>query len=324
MLTNEKKVLSKILRGASSVFYKNKCVFIKHLTYLDSIDSDFLYEEKLHSNINSGVLTEQNKLDFLISKGFWSKDKDEKIEQIRNETIALKNKKNLLVLPSKVKTLESEINEKELSFYELLAEKHSLLGNTAENLAKQYADDIIIVRSFFSDHKLSQNLFDLNIDDLDFLECENIKSVYKNSLLEFSQEAIKKIAISPYFNELSFIANGDFNILGKPISEYTFFQLDLFSYAKIYKRILESEPQPPVEIRSSPEKLESWFDANNRKSKLNVNKNNDSAGSAIVGATPEDIKEIFKDEPGAVNLSQEIKKNPKKRMSMADLIKLHK
>ncbi len=324
-MNNVKKSLSSILRGYSDASWLGSHVFIKHFGYIESADTDRIYEETFNRCVERGVLTEQKKLEFLSSKKLWTDDDEKKLLEIRGRFKDCHKRKSKAILPSQVRLLTDELESISKDLDGLSTERSNLIGTTAELIATQKSDDYFLVRSFFNDKNFIIPLFsDQEFYEMDYSVLVDIKEVYFKAVSGLKGLGVKKIALSGSFLEISFLTENMFEILNKPIAEYTFFQMDLITYAKIYKRILSHNPGPPDYAREDPEKLEAWYDSITRKEKV-VSKIADKevGGSTIVGATSADIKEIFGAESGVINLSEEIAKNGEKRMSMKDLIKLH-
>jgi len=127
------------------------------------------------------------------------------------------------------------------------------------------------------------------------------------------------VALSQQFISLLNLTENFYEILSKPISSYTYYQIDLLSYGRFFKYVLNSDPKPPENIQKNPEELEEWFTRSASRKKIIQNSQN-SAGQIIMGGTDSDIKEIFKNEE-VVNIDTEIKK--KGRLNMAEMMKLH-
>jgi hypothetical protein len=324
-MNNVKKSLSSILRGYSYADWRGSPVFIKHFSYIESADTDRVYENSFNRCIKLGILTEEQKLQFLAEKKLWTDKDEKKLLELKGKFKDVHKKKSKAILPSQVKLLSDELDVISIELNNHDNQRLNLIGTTAELIASQKSDDYFLIRSFYKDKKFEQPLFsDSEFYEMDYLDLSEIKSVYSKAVSDLKGNEVKKIALSGCFLELSFLTENMFEILNKPIAEYTFFQMDLISYAKIYKRILSHNPGPPDYAREDPEKLEAWYDSITRKEKV-VSKIGDKevGGSTIVGATSSDIKEIFGEESGVINLSEEIAKNGEKRMSMKDLIKLH-
>lgn len=324
-MNNTKKSLSSILRGYSDASWLGSHVFIKHFSYVESADTDRVYEESFDRCIKLGILTEESKLKFLSGKNLWTDADEKKLLEIRGRFKDVHKRKSKAILPSQVKLLSDELDAicQELDNHSI--QRSNLIGTTAEIIASQKSDDYFLIKSFFKDKKFEIPLFsDEEFYQMDYSILSEIKEVYTKAVMDLKGLSLKKIVLSGSFLELSFLTENMFEILNKPIAEYTFFQMDLITYAKIYKRILNHDPGPPDYAREDPEKLEAWYDSITRKEKV-VSKIADKevGGSTIVGATSSDIKEIFGSDSGVVNLSEEIAKNGEKRMSMKDLIKLH-
>ncbi len=318
-----KESLSSILLGYSVVMLDSQKVFIKHHGYCDLIETDFQYDLALKNCLKRNIYTEQQKIDLIIKQKLWSTEKDVRINFLEENINKLITQKSKVIIPSQKTIISNEIGEKQKELSTLKEERHSLIGVTAEMIANKRSEDFYIFKSFYQDPEFRKPLnaddkFDL-IDD-DYME--DMRTCYFDSLNFILNNNIRYIAISDTFLSLLYLAENPYEILGKPLASYTFYQKDLVSYGIHYKRILMSDPTPPDSIRSDPDKLEEWAERSHSSRKLTETRSNDpdSSGKMIIGATSADVKEIFGEE-NVINVGSEIKK--KGRMNMQDFMKLH-
>lgn len=311
--------LSSILQGYSVAFPFGKKVFIKHFGFYDSIESDIQYQITFNKCVKNGVFTESQKVKLAIKNNLWSEEEDRKIASISLAISSLTERRSKAALPSQKNALSKEIDDNYLILSELRKKRGEIIGVTAESIANQRSEDYYIYKSFFTDKNFDVPLYDDDYFDIISEEdMEILKSCYFESLKFILNGNIKKIAISNRFLSLMGLTDNYYEVLGKPFSNYTFYQMDLLTYGKLYKHILNMEPKPPVEIRHDPDKLEQWLDSSTSTRKIIGN--SDSSGQVLIGATDGDIKELFKNEE-VVNIDTEIKK--KGRLSMQEMMKLH-
>lgn len=310
--------LSSILQGYSVVQNGGQKLFIKHFGFCDAIESDFQYQIAFRDCINRGIFTEEQKIQLAIKNKFWSNEEDKEISILKLSINNLQIQKGKTVLPSQKSNLNKEIEEKNIRLFDLEKKRNNIIGTTAESIATQRAEDYYIFKSFYLDYKLEKPFKDEEeFNSTDEEEIKELKYNYFSCLNFILNGNIKKIALSNQFMSLLYLTDNFYYILGKPLANYTYYQMDLISYGKMYKSILNMEPKPPENIRHDPEKLEEWLEL--ATSKKIITKN-DSSGQVIMGATDSDIKELFKNEE-VVNIDTEIKKRG--RMNMAELMKLH-
>ena len=314
--------LSSVLLGYSVAMLDNQKVFIKHHGYCDSIETDFQYELAFQRCIKNKIFTEQEKFEWAIKNGFWSKEEDLRVKFLQDLIRESESRKLKILIPSQKSEISKEIKIYEEELGQLIYKKTSTIGVTAEMIASQRSEDYYIFKSFYTDSSLSCSLYsDEWFDDIDDDKMQELKTLYFDTLKFMLNNNIRNIAISNAFMSFMYLTENPFDILAKPLSAYTFYQMDLISYGKLYKRILSSEPSPPENIKGDPDQLEQWMNKANTSRKLTETKtSSENSGKMIIGANSEDIKEIFGNEE-VINVGDEIKK--KGRMSMKELMKLH-
>lgn len=318
-----KDSLSAILLGYSIARWRDKRIFIKHFGHCDSIETDFHYETAFNECIEKKIYTEKQKLELSEKDGLWSADNDIKISTLKGSISNLILTRDKTPLPSQKKIIIKQIEDFNTELNGLLRKRASLLGVTAESIANQRAEDFYIFKSFYIDSSFSQQLFsDEEFDEIEDDQMEELKQVYFNALRYILNNNLRKIALSSSFMSLMYLTENSYEILSKPLALYTFYQLDLITYGKVYKNALSGDPRPPENIRQNPDELDKWINKINDVRQIDTKSvlDNELSGKMLVGATTEDVKEIFKNE-NVINIGDEIKK--KGGMSMAEMIKLH-
>ena len=90
-----------------------------------------------------------------------------------------------------------------------------------------------------------------------------------------SPKVLKKISLIRFFYQPYFIFVRTTLILsfGKPLVELTFYQVELFGYARYYKSLMESsESKVPDEVRQDPEKIVEWFEFHKKRQRSAMDK----------------------------------------------------
>ena len=139
---------------------------------------------------------------------------------------------------------------------------------------------------------------------------------------------LKRIALADFFTNIFYLCDDNvFNFYGKPVINLTFHQIEIYSYGRYFKSILQnSEDKIPEHIAEDPDKLIEWAESSkNVKDVLEKSSVSDKDGAAtsIVGATKEDLAKagISQDED-VIDLSKKAQEQGGK-LTMEDLMKLH-
>lgn len=323
-------------------------IFIEHLRHAASCKLRDSYQFGLDLAKNLGIKTEQQYLDDFISKGWWSKEKEQEIIKISNFIDSLKKSKERVVLPSQKETFEKEIAESELKLGKILLEKKSLIPFTAENYAEKYYHRFFLLEVLFEDSSLSIKKFKTE-EDLKSLDDDIYENLSKSALLCLSDFEIKKIkylSASPFFQNLLFLTGKDyscFNFFGKPVVDLTMYQVDMFSNGCYYRYFIENSTEKiSNDVLSDPESLIEWVESGSSasagakkmldkspNSKKKTRKGEERSGrmSSFVGATKSDYEKLGieglanennnlvnaakKDQGGSIDIYQAVKNTEK-------------
>jgi hypothetical protein len=184
--------------------------------------------------------------------------------------------------------------------------------------------------SLFRDKDLKDRYFsEQEFDELENKEISEVLEIYNNINKNFIENNLKKIALSAYYLSLFNLCDENaYNLYGKPIMYLTFYQMEVFGYARYFKNALsEAKHKPSDEYYEDPDKLIEWLESSkNVEEVLSKNENNQkktegAIATSIVGAKKEDLAKIGKDENG-ISLHKEAQKKGG-TLSMEDLMKMH-
>jgi hypothetical protein len=310
-LDDIQKIYVKICSGYEKFFIDDRECFLKHHNYSDR----FLLREKYNEGIliakKNGIKTAQDYLDFYIEKGWWSKKKEDEIRNITSFIEGLKKSKEKLILPSQREQVSKTIQEEEEKLSKLTSEKKSIIPITAEEYANKYYNRYYLHYSLYSDIEFktffapSEEYFIEQIGDDIYNDIwEKIIDVI--NLFEIKN--IKYIAASGFFQNLIMLTGKEMSAIdfyGKPVSDLTINQIDLFSYAASYRRSINNASEKiPDYILSDPLNLISWCEGGDSSSGRaknlmdrapNKNKTRGERSgriSSIVGASESDYKKL--------------------------------
>jgi hypothetical protein len=301
-----------ILDGYSSMNFYGKIFYIKHLSHRDHLDLDELQDSFEREAINNGSYTEQTRLEYLIKEGLWSDKKEHEIEVQKRYLDGLISGRKNIALPSILQRVNQDIKEAEKKISDLISEKNELIGLTSEGYAKKKVNDHYIIRSIYKDKDLKEPYFStFSFDDIEDEELNDVVKAYNLSIDICSDNNIKKLSIQDFYQSHYYLCEDDFvSFFGRPICNFTFFQIKLANYSRYFKSILQSVDinTLPEKIRGEPDDIVDYINVTKKGKELidSVSSNSGGGMTSIVGATKEDLKAISngESESGRIKLPQ--------------------
>ena len=162
--------------------------------------------------------------------------------------------------------------------------------------------------------------------ELDEEQVTEIMTIYSKNNEKFKAEVLKKIALADFFTNIFYLCEDNvFNFYGKPVINLTFYQIEIYSYGRYFKSLIQnSEDKIPDHIVEDPDKLIEWAQSSkNVKEVLEKNSGEEAGASSIMGATKEDLAKAGVDKnEDVIDLSQKAKEQGG-RLTMEDMMKLH-
>lgn len=254
-------IYKEIIDGFS--FADDTGVYFKHLSDFDGIEILKQKEILRKKYASQGIPTEKDRLAQIISSGDWSKEKEEKIEDLRlaisdNE----KNLKKLIIQQHAVVKAMIEKTRKEL--HQILIDRYYAIGTTIEQLVVRDINSFELCLVAYKDRELTKRYFhDFEEIEDDDDETEKIQKSLDASLEKFDEKNIKYISVCPFFiNLFSHCKDNITTFLGKPIISLTSFQLFLISCGQRNISILNQTEGNPPELSSevSLDDVVKWYD----------------------------------------------------------------
>jgi len=319
-----------ILKGYTVAYYKNNKLYFKHNSSTDAGDIDHLKEEFVQKAKKNGLPTEDQKEEYVIKEKLWSVEKNEEIKKIKSYIFNLKQTKSKLFKNDDIANINKQINEENIKLFTLVSERKELLGFTVEDYANKKINEYYMFNSLFKDKALKERFFsEEEFDELENKELSEILEIYNHINKNYNDKNLKKIALSSYYLSLFNICDESaYYLYGKPIVHLTFYQMEIFGYARYFKNALsEAKHKPPEEYYEDPDKLIDWLESSKNmedvldKDEKNQKKTEGAIATSIVGAKKEDLAKIGQDENG-ISLHKEAQKKGG-TLSMEDLMKMH-
>lgn len=323
-----KKIYKDVINKYSIFELNNQKIYIKHLTDNEISRTYDKYLDFFKKARNIGLLNEKEKLELLYEKNIWNKEKEQKIELLKKEIKHNLETKRKLIIKAQIKSVENKIDKLEKELDALIKERSENLGITAEEYSTRKSNEYLIYLSFYKNENFDslfeseEEFYNLEVDLL-----IKYASIYHQYNDLFSTENIKKLAASSFFINIFFLCeNNPMIFFGRPITELTYNQINLFSVAKTYKYVLEKSGEYPPTYIEKLSDLVQWYESRSLgdfKSK-NKNKSTDKefSGQTYIGATEEEMKKMVSSSDEVIDLVKEAKKS-NKDLSFEELLKIH-
>lgn len=319
---NLRIIFSEILSGYSHTQDNHKDIFIRHLKSVNLHVVDWVYEFYLQKAIAEKVPTKLEREEFLIKEEIWSKDKNDKIDELKKLVSDLNDNYSMEYLKSKRENLLKNIKEIEQDIDKLESEKNLLIGHVAETYAHKKSNEEYVKISFFKDKDFKIPLFtEEEFNELDENELNKLTRIYNKRTEHFNSSNLKKISICNFFLNTFYLCNDSvFEFYGKPVVDLTMYQAEIFGYGRYFKSIIsEFGEKIPKSLMNSPDQLMNWIDCN--KNAKRVMGGDGSSGTGIFGATKEDLKFLGIETTANRKLTEELKKHGG-RLDMKAMMKL--
>lgn len=323
-----KVIFSEILRGYTLVENKDfGKIKIKHFNNFDSAELDIKNRYFYEKARDQGLPTREQKIEYLLKEDIWDDKKNKEILNLKTMIAGLKNSKSKVFLQAHIDDINRQLEENQLKLAHLEIQKEELIGFCAENYAQRRINEHYMQKAILKDN----GEFLLSNEDFEDLQQDQLMgliSTYNKNTRKFESPNLKKISLSGFFTNLFYLCeNNAYTFFGKPLVELTFYQVELFGYARYYKSLMESsESKVPDEVRQDPEKIVEWFESSkNAKEVMDKSQTAGKEGSAtsLVGATKQDLKRLGLDNPNeTISLA---KKAAEKggSLTMEDMMKIH-
>lgn len=321
-----KLIFSEIIEGYS--FVPSKLfgdLKIKHINNFDAAKTDIKNHYYFEKAVSQGLEKREDKIDYLIKEKLWDPEKDKQAKRLEDMLKGMRKTKSKLFLQTQIDAINKDIEENELQLSTILAEKETIIGFTAEEYAQRRINEYYMYISILDEN--GNRLFkEDEFQELDEEQVAEIMTVYSKNNEKFKAEVLKKIALADFFTNIFYLCDDNvFNFYGKPVINLTFYQIEIYSYGRYFKSLIQnSEDKIPDHIVEDPDKLIEWAQSSkNVKEVLEKNSGEEAGASSIMGATKEDLaKAGVNQDQDVIDLSKKAEEQGG-RLSMDDLMKLH-
>ena len=322
-----KLVFSEIVEGysltRSELFGDLK---IKHINNYDSAKTDIKNNYYFEKAVSQGLPKREEKLEYLIKEKLWDPEKDKEADRLKEMLKGMNRTKSKLFLQAQIDAIKKDIVDNEIKLSNILTEKESVIGFTAEEYANRRINEYYMHISILGEE--GKQLFGENeFDELEQDQVNDIMQVYEKNNRKFKAEILKKISLADFFTNIFYLCEDNvFNFYGKPVIDLTFYQIEIYSYGRYFKSIIQnSEEKIPDHIVEDPDKLIEWAQSSKNVKEVLEKTSGDaeSGASSIMGATKQDLEKAGIDQnQDVIDLSQKAQEKGG-RLTMEDMMKLH-
>jgi hypothetical protein len=322
-----KIALFEIIRGFTVIDVgRHKSIYVKHFTFIDTASIDLKYAEAYKFAIGKGLPLIDEQIKTAIGNNTWTEKQEKRYSEIPAEINTLKLTKSKLFLKRELDSINSEIETLEKELLRLEYERSEVVGYTAEIFATKKANEHAIYYSFRGKNLDTFYFSEEEYETFSNEEISNLIVGHAGYVAKFTPKEMKRIAISTAFMNMIYLAGEDImSFFGKPVLELTNRQMEVYNLGRYFKNLMaEYKGTITDDLLADPDKFieaaENTKTAQNFADKLD---NKESSGTAIVGATKEDIEKLgLTKEAGTISLADEASKKGGS-LSMEELMKLH-
>lgn len=323
--SNYKKIFRDVKNGFSEVKILENLFYLKHMSFEDQVDIDTIYDKYFEQAKSKGVPTHKETLERLIEENEWSNKKEREISQQQDFIDNLIKQKKALYLKSEILRVNKDLEEAQKKLSDLKNVRAMFFSRTAESYAEERVNDYYIIKCLYKDKKLEQPAY--SIDEFDDIDSEQLFAIikeYNRVYKQINDDSIQRIVLQDFFNLFMPFAENPIEFYGRPICELSYNQLKLLVYSRFFKNVFQQNENMPSEIKSDPDKIIDYVNANENAKKITErNLNKENSAESIVGATKEDLEYLNITKPGqkTLSLAEEAKKKGGS-LSMEDMMKL--
>ncbi len=296
------RIYSEICRGFSIDTIEDHTVYFKHPTISEHFSTYSSYDIFINEGRKKGLLTEEEKIEDAIKGGWWSPEKESKVNFLRKTIQNLFKTRDKLLYQSQKSEIEKQIRQNEAILVTFNKERRDIVGYTLEDYANNKLTEELLIFFTYKNKEFTERLFTRDeYYDLTESHVEKIKNSFDTYSQVFNNNNIKKIAACGFFQNLVYLNEDAYSFWGKPTTQCTKYQIDVLLYGKMFKNMIrnyaENNKPIPDEILSDPDKFVEWTDNKSNDSSIKGRNKKSKVGgtnmvSSAVGATKDDLDKL--------------------------------
>lgn len=294
------RIYSEICRGFSKDLVEKSIVYFKHPTIAEHFSTYSNYDVFINDGRKKGLELEKEKVEGAIKGGWWTSEKESRLNFLNKTVQNLFKTRDKLLLPSQKSEINKQIKQTEAILVTYTKERREIVGYTLEDYANSKLTEELLIFFTYKNSNFTERLFSSRDEYYDLTEShvEKIKTSFDQYSRIFNNDNIRRIAACGFFQNLVYLNEDAYSFWGKPAVQCTKYQIDLLLYGKMYKNMIKSyaENGKPVadQILSDPDTFVEWADSQSGGSnyKNRKQKSSKNAVSSYVGATREDLDHL--------------------------------
>lgn len=296
-------LFTEICRGFSGFLYQEKTIYIKHFNLLDQQEIDAFYDKKYTHAREQGLPIEEERLVFLEEEGTWTSKDQEDISKKEAYIKGLERSLGKLVIASQQQQIKKTLEEQREELNKKNHQRFALLEATCEKYANTKQSNFILFASLFRDKDCMEPWFTQEeFEELSAADLVGWLNLYSNATENLVGEEIKKLAASPFFsNYFNLCGDNASRFFAAPVHEWTFYQINLINYGKIFKNIFENIPDIPEHIKDDPDALIEFANQKNKREEYQ-GRGEEKDAYSVMGASKEDMSKLGVKPKGGVDL----------------------
>jgi len=254
-----------ILQGFS--YMPSKKIYVKHLDDLDHCSIAKLQTSLALEFLNKGVPTRKERLDFIMNESKeWSQDDEDEISSAEYFIIDNESAWKESALPAQKQMIGEQLDKARETIRTKKQELESKLGAVAETKAEKLANSYYIYHAFHKDQDCTERLWESmeEFDEIEDFELTDHIYDYNRALAPFSAKNIQKLAVMPFtLNLASYCKDNGLFFFGKPITQFTNFQLSAFTKINRNTFVLresKTDGAPEITNNLTMRELVEWYD----------------------------------------------------------------
>jgi hypothetical protein len=238
-------------------------IYVKPASAEDRTFADFFSQEQYDDALIDGLWTQDDAEKYLIEMGYWSKEEEEKIEELEKNMENMKlDYFNNFYNSSTKDYIKSNLKKQTANHQELMNKKYLFYDKTCEYLKKYSHTSYLLQKtSFCKDKKLACKYFSSQTLFSKYSSVKNDISIHLREIAKSEEWRSKWISIGK-------------RIFSNRSSSFTELQISIISWSAYYDSIYKSYDKPSDEIIEDDIALDGWSISQRRKRKEEEKKKN--------------------------------------------------
>ena len=250
--------VSRIRAGIYTVKWNNLKLKVLQPNTEEELELNEIYTQAYDEAVNDGIKTEDQMVDWMIETGLWSKEQDDKIEQIKKDVDRLKKEIFNARLNHQLKETIRAYLRKAESAMSALKEKRALYySNTCEGIATNEKIFAFLSKNTYFDNKPHDFS---NGPSLDV-----IFNAYFSQILP--EKTVRYLARNEPWRSIWILKDiGGINLFTNHGRELSIDQRNILVWSKMYDNVHESLDAPSDSVIEDDDMLDGWFIIQKEKS----------------------------------------------------------